>query len=1115
MKVIPQKNKIKNFFSFLKIIIFSIKLKEIILTSCDYGTPILRSGNCNRGCTPAQLESNNCNINNTLIQTQFLNNMIQISPGVFKYVDITTTLKGDLLLEATSIDDSQKDTRYFYGLKQNGRGYFKDKITNKEISNYSLTNAGIRNYESFIFTIILNDTEDNNEYLINISKDSENNLELYDFNNDYIYEKVLSTFFHSNKVRCMRASIIKISDSNYNYILGIIALNYDKSGTGISYFILVKLLFYSKDIVNNDPIEKIEKTISSRARIVSCFETDKKYIMCFYQNVSYDYIIGVYDNNLNNKTFLIIQENGNSDEKVFFKSIHFNGETGIFGYYIINSNEESNLYIQFKKYDENNNNISDHFISKPLIKIDKVGNLSNKIQNNDIIKLSNSKFCFSTFNSEATRFYVIIVNNYQGEKIKIRYYYVNFHQLYYYRHVTELELSLYNNFIGMAVGCQNDYDSEKKQKSYFWLFSYPNSTDFDIDITENVINYNNIQINLKEKCFIHNNLFGYIFYGIKIITFNNEYTLLSVKTGNEINEEIILFEEEIIELVLSQKINIPKKGIIEYAMVLTEPDYDSFNEYSPIIDTSYCNGEDDEINYFNQEKMKYVGKSSYINIILNTDSESITNNCINDKNCEICKNDDDMNCITCKYSFKIENENKICLSNNNTIQSDIEASKESENIETTKEEIDSTITQFCSNEDEINNKCSNNKITIEQLNEIKNRVLTEDYINNKENTIIKTKNAIIQLSTLEDQQNSDEPDISNIDLGECEILLKDSIGLPSSEDLIIYKTDIKSEDGSATYVIYEIYNPYNLDQLDLSICKDVEITINVPVILNNKIEELYDSLSGYGYNVFDGNDSFYQDICTSYTTINGTDILLSDRKTDIYTETQNQTICQIGCSIQSYNNSNKKAKCDCKLNNDTSQLTDFNFDNLFSKAFIEENFFKSLSNSNFRVLKCFKLLFDSKIIKNYGEIIMIIIFVAFVTLIVISIITCQKVIRGNLNIIIKNKIRNDLMKNNDNNIKKKKNKKGIKTRGSIEMNSKTSNNNTNYEPSKRKHKKNVENKKIIIKDDSQSRTGNIYQSNIYLNLNMIKSNQILKSKNIKFKHIHFLIKRKSPKNTKK
>ena len=36
-----------------------------------------------------------------------------------------------------------------------------------------------------------------------------------------------------------------------------------------------------------------------------------------------------------------------------------------------------------------------------------------------------------------------------------------------------------------------------------------------------------------------------------------------------------------------------------------------------------------------------------------------------------------------------------------------------------------------------------------------------------------------------------------------------------------------------------------------------------------------------GYDIFDKSISFYNDICTKYTTENGTDIILSDRINDI------------------------------------------------------------------------------------------------------------------------------------------------------------------------------------------------------------------------------------------
>ena len=228
MKVIYHKKRIRNIFSFFKIIIIFLKIKQILLASCDYDNPILRSNSCNRGCPPAQIEEKNCNINNTLIQTQFLNNIVLVSPGSFKYVDITTTLKGDLLIESSS--QNEKYIRYFYGLKKDGKGYYKDKIINKDINNYSITSSTER-YQSFIFTIKLNDIEDDNEYLVSITKDASRNIELYDFNNDTIYEKKLSTFFHSFQAICIRASVIKISNSDNYYILGITGKKYDNTGT--------------------------------------------------------------------------------------------------------------------------------------------------------------------------------------------------------------------------------------------------------------------------------------------------------------------------------------------------------------------------------------------------------------------------------------------------------------------------------------------------------------------------------------------------------------------------------------------------------------------------------------------------------------------------------------------------------------------------------------------------------------------------------------------------------------------------------------------------------------------------------------------------------------------
>ena len=59
--------------------------------------------------------------------------------------------------------------------------------------------------------------------------------------------------------------------------------------------------------------------------------------------------------------------------------------------------------------------------------------------------------CFTVYHGDNKKFYVVIENNYDSEKIKIRYYYVNLYSLYYYRYPVEIELNLYNNLITMVT----------------------------------------------------------------------------------------------------------------------------------------------------------------------------------------------------------------------------------------------------------------------------------------------------------------------------------------------------------------------------------------------------------------------------------------------------------------------------------------------------------------------------------------------------------------------------------------------------------------------------------------------------------------------------------------
>ena len=72
------------------------------------------------------------------------------------------------------------------------------------------------------------------------------------------------------------------------------------------------------------------------------------------------------------------------------------------------------------------------------------------------------------------------------------------------------------------------------------------------------------------------------------------------------------------------------------------------------------------------------------------------------------------------------------------------------------------------------------------------------------------------------------------------------------DEFIIFKRDIKNE--FTTYVEYEIYNSRTLELLNLDICSDNQININIPVNLKQETELLYNKLNELGYNIFDEND---------------------------------------------------------------------------------------------------------------------------------------------------------------------------------------------------------------------------------------------------------------------
>ena len=594
---------------------------------------------------------------------------------------------------------------------------------------------------------------------------------------------------------------------------------------------------------------------------------------------------------------------------------------------------------------------------------------------------------------------------------------------------------------------------------------------FDNDDIDNLI------IDLKDNVRIDNNIFGLIYSGIIIKAINNCDNMnlfSSVNTNTYISVSSQLEKDEKIKIIFSSlyKVNC----LISYTYIITEPDFEVYNNYAErytdygtdtadIFNNAKSTYESRVLNYYikldenlvrecSDEncdlcpensldyclicKFDYTKSNGVKNCNPNTDlidetettndktelSEDKTNNINTENQDEDSKEiidstekfeSTDISTTSTEKQKSEENESdttKETTKNEETEESETDTTKETIKNEKSQNNKESEIT--CSSDEILNNECDNRKMTNEQVSQIfstiKDNFLNKNYTG--ENTIIETENVILQISTLEDQKNSDNSKVSNIDLGDCEGILRTKYNISDEYPLIVIKTDIKSEDLSSTYVQYEIYHPVTKIQLDLNYCSEATIVVSVPVNLDNNTISLYDRLSESGYNLFDSEDDFYNDICSTYTTENGTDLTLADRKSEIYSTAENISMCQTGCEFESYNKTTKKAKCNCEAQTNSTETDISKID--FSFSSIASSFLSTLKNSNFLVLKCYKLVLTlTGIIKNKGRIIMTLIYLFYLITLILFIIKDRTKIDYFINIIIKNKT-------NESNLPKKK-----------------------------------------------------------------------------------------------
>ena len=273
---------------------------------------------------------------------------------------------------------------------------------------------------------------------------------------------------------------------------------------------------------------------------------------------------------------------------------------------------------------------------------------------------------------------------------------------------------------------------------------------------------------------------------------------------------------------------------------------------------------------------------------------------------------------------------------------------------------------FFKNNKNINNEDLNNDKIIELIkNDLLNgslNSLLENVTKLKQDLIVENNDIIFQITTTENQKNKNYSNISNINLGLCEDRLKTIYGIDKNLSLIILKIDYFMSGLLIPVIGYEIYHPINNSQLDLKYCEDILVKINIPVSINEN----------YLYK-YDPNSEYYNDECYTYTTENGTDIILNDRQNEFINN--NLSLCEENCSYNGYFTDTKKALCEChtklKINSISEVISEIN---ILSNDFNN----KESNNINLATIKCINQLFSKDgLLTNILSYILIIITIFF------------------------------------------------------------------------------------------------------------------------------------------
>ena len=981
------------------------------------------------------------------IDTNCFNEILFFNTKNYRAGHFAINKKGDMVVEY-----SDEHSRLFYGLKNNGRYFFETENNLKEINdlqNYNQTEAYPRYESNNIFVYLENDINKEKGYLFSASSYI-TATELHDLENDN-YTVMTTKYFMGYEIYGFVFPFLEARYNNSNIYFCIFNDNYYYGMR----FTIRRFGFKSFDLDSNDLGKIKTETYSHTVRIISAFIMEEDDILAvFYMNSSYWYNLNLYDFDLN-----LLEEKISLNMRVvdpfvygiFFKGIYLK-EKYVALIYFLEHNNGMSLYLEIL----NMNIMEGNYNFSSIIKHNlNLYNFTDYITMNEFLKINPDRLVYiSTINyKDLYILFFDLYNNYTV--IKTRVYFLNFPL---FELQLELSACVFNNFLVFTGTFY--YTNDAKIFSLFLIFGFPKGIDNKIDISPYILDsesYNpniNLVNSLIENFIIENNLFNYEKINkIKLVSIpgeiifynNNNFFPLSNGSILDVNYRLIYNNE-----IIKQN----KYYELHYQYIVKEQNYSEFYKYE---EESLNYNATNETNFDTEFKQTiYYGRMNILKFKLCHD---LCKTCLvygtsnYNQKCLSCESKYDYNYFT-KSPFNCLQEgyfqdNEIgyilrCNSTNSKNYFDKERNK------TICFKVDYDCPKDYSNYNETTNECLPTLLfegiikdliysnyTNEEIFSIIIIKLIQNY-NGKSNNIIEgNNNKYFQLTTSENEINTLKGKIDNkynlsvIDLGDCENKLRERYNINESIPLIILKTEKLSSIISEKYLQYEVYNSETKEKLNLSIC-DTNINIFYPITLNENQKDLYEDMNKLGYDMFDINDKFYQDICASYETENGTDIILSDRINDIYNDSYS---CPSNCKYSSYLNQTGYLVCECSIVNENITIEEIG--NFVFKEFI--NVFHTL---NYKFIKCYKLVFHKNVItKNLGSWFCIVLFFIYLVFLILYAIRGTKSLMKEVDVFIEKKKKrlNTILVNN--NLSYNKMEESNKSLNIQESNKKLNNNN--------------------------------------------------------------------------